>query len=91
MFGVPLEGNDAARIFCDNMSVVNNCTKVESQLKKHNALAYHYVRWTVAAGAVSVAWIDTKENLANALTKCVDKYKRKYLFGSWTYGCYNAT
>ena len=65
---------------------------VESKLnKKHNALTYPYVRWTVAARVVSVAWIDTKENLANDLTKCIDKYKRKYLFGSWTCGCYNAT
>ena len=37
MFGIPFdsdkdEGDKATNIFCDNMSIVNNCTNVESVL-----------------------------------------------------------
>ena len=43
MFGIPIAGS--ANVFCDNDSVVVNCTKPESTIKKkHNAIAYHKVR-----------------------------------------------
>ena len=65
---------------------MNNSTKVESRLnKKHSSIAYHYVRWCVAAGIISVAWIDSKENLADAFTKRLTVEAREYLFGNWTY------
>ena len=86
MFGVPMDEDDATHIFCDNGSVVNNSTKLESVLnKKHNSIAYHYTRWNVAAGVVSVAWIDGKENLADPFTKRLAAMVRDYLFGNWTY------
>ena len=51
MFGVLFEG--PAHIYCDNESVVNSLSKVESTLdKKHNSVAYHYVRDIVAASVV---------------------------------------
>ena len=89
-FKDPIDGDGGpAHVFCDNESVVNNTTKVESKLnKKHCAIAYHYLRWTVAAGIVTIAWISTKENLADALTKKLSRTTRSYLFGNWTYGCY---
>lgn len=84
MFGVPLEG--PTRIFCDNESVVKNNTNVESTLnKKHSAIAYHYCRWNVAAGITTVGWIESKENLADAMTKRLAEQVRDYLFGNWTY------
>ena len=84
MFGVPIEG--PTHVFCDNQSVVNNTTKMESTLnKKHSAIAYHYVRWIVAAGVVSLAWIESAENLADGLTKRLAESIRDYLFGNWTY------
>lgn len=86
MFGVSIAKGDPSHIFCDNESVVNNTTKVDSRLnKKHLAIAYHYVRWCVAAGIVSIAWIDTRENLADAFTKRLLADTRNYLFGNWTY------
>ena len=90
MFGIPIDGDGGpAHVFCDNEAVVNNTTKVESKLnKKHCAIAYHYIRWAVAAGVVTIAWISTKENLADALTKKLSRVTRSYLFGNWTYGCY---
>ena len=86
MFGVPLPQGAPAHVYCDNESVVNNSTKVESKLnKKHSSIAYHYVRWCVAAGIVTVAWIESGENLADAFTKRLPVETRDYLFGNWTY------
>lgn len=90
MFGIPLietsSGSTAAHVFCDNESVVKNCSRVESTLnKKHNSLAYHYNRWHVAAGVVTVSWIERNENLADAFTKRLTETTRDYLFGNWTY------
>jgi hypothetical protein len=56
MFGIPIVEGHATNIFCDNESVMKNSTKVESVLnKKHSSIAYHYVRWAVAAGIIT-AW-----------------------------------
>ena len=84
MFGVPIDG--AAKILCDNESVVNNSSKFESSLnKKHSSLAYHVTRWAVAAKTVLVGWIQSGQNLADAMTKRLSANKRDYLFGNWTY------
>ena len=84
MFGVPIDG--PADILCDNQSVVNNSSKFESTLdKKHASIAYHAVRWSVAAGVIRVGKIHKNENLADAFTKRLSASKRDYLFGNWTY------
>jgi hypothetical protein len=84
MFGVPVD--EPADILCDNEAVVNNSSKIESTLhKKHNSIAYHMVRWHVAASMIRVGWIGTKENLADAMTKRLSAVERDYLFGNWTY------
>ena len=75
MFGIPLKGQRegdlrATNVFCDNESVVKNSSNVESALnKKHNSIAYHYVRWNVAAGVIAVSWISGDENFADVFTK----------------------
>ena len=44
MFEIPIDG--PADVLCDNLSVVNNSSKIESTLnKKHSSIAYHAVRW----------------------------------------------
>ena len=86
MFGVPMEKGDPTKIYCDNQSVVTNSSNVESMLnKKHNSIAFHYTRWNVAARIISIAWVSTKENLADPFTKRLSKAVRDYLFGNWTY------
>jgi hypothetical protein len=86
MFGIPIIEGHATNIFCDNESVVKNSTKVESVLnKKHSSIAYHYVRWAVAAGIITVAWIESGENLSDPFTKRLTEMTRDYLFGNWTY------
>ena len=84
MFGVPVD--EPTNVFCDNVSVVNNSSKIESTLnKKHNSIAYHAVRWAVAAGIIRVGRIDTNFNLADAMTKRLTAQRRYALFGDWTY------
>ena len=84
MFGIPIDG--PAKMFCDNESVVKNSSVLSSTLnKKHSSIAYHSVRWAVAAGIVKIAWIDTKYNLADAMTKRLTVDSRDRLFGEWTY------
>jgi hypothetical protein len=84
MFGIPIDG--PTKVLCDNQSVVNNSSKIESALnKKHSSIAYHAVRWAVAAGVITVGKIHTNDNLADAMTKRLTAAKRDYLFGNWTY------
>ena len=84
MFGVLVL--ETTKLLCDNESVVRNSSKLESTLnKKHCSLAYHAVRWAVAAAIVSIGWIPTDLNIADAMTKRLTVYKRNALFGSWTY------
>ena len=84
MFGVPIDG--PCNVLSDNSNVVNNTSKFDSVLnKRHASIAYHSVRWCVAANVLRVAWIATGENLADAMTKRLPESKRDYLFGNWTY------
>ena len=86
MFGVSVPDNHATHIFCDNESVVKNSSRIESVLnKKHNSLADHFCQWAVAANIVTVAWLPTDDNLADAMTKWLTQQRRDQLFGHWTY------
>ena len=59
-----------ATLLVDNQSVVINTTLPSSCLKKkHNAIAYHTIREAVPAGIVRIAYISSKENSADILTK----------------------
>ena len=54
MMGVEIQGPTS--IFCDNDLVVKNAANPESTLKKrHNAIAYHRVRESIAARTVKVS------------------------------------
>ena len=68
MMGIPINGPTHVRV--DNMSVVNNTTLPESQLKKKsNSICYHFVRESVAAKVIRIAYEGSKSNLADCLTK----------------------
>ena len=70
MFGVPIDG--PADMFCDNESVVKISTSPSSTLsKKHNAICYHKIRESAAAGTIRVAKEDGKTNLADLFTKAL--------------------
>jgi hypothetical protein len=66
--GVPIE--EYSWLLGDNQSVITQSTIPSSVLtKRHNALAYHRVRWAVATGLIKFVKIDGKENPADMLTK----------------------
>lgn len=68
MFGIPIDG--PTNIYCDNKSVVTNASIPTSVLnKRHNAICYHKVRESQAAGTIRVGWIPGEENLADLFTK----------------------
>ena len=68
MMGVPLDGPAHVRI--DNMSVVNNTSRLESTLrKKSNVVAYHFVREIVASEMCRIAYEPSQTNLADTLMK----------------------
>jgi hypothetical protein len=76
MMGIPIAGT--TNTFCDNGSVVNNVSDPTSTLtKKHNAIAYHKVRETVAAGVQRIAHESGKYYLSDILTKNLSVYKHK--------------
>ena len=68
MMGIPIDGSTS--VFCDNKSVVTNASVPESTLnKKHLEICYHAIREAVAARVMRICHIDSKENLADCLTK----------------------
>ena len=68
MFGVPLSG--PADDFCDKRGVVMNASKPEYTIqKKHDAINYHAVRESAAAGILRVGKEDGETNFADLLTK----------------------
>ena len=68
MMGIPVE--NPCFIFGDNQSVLWNTTVRESTLKKKTqSVAYHYVREGVSADIWRTAYINTKLNPADILTK----------------------
>jgi hypothetical protein len=78
MFGIEIHGR--LDILCDSMSVVRNTSIPESLLaKKHAAICYHMVREAVAAGVLWIAKVDSKDNLADMLTKQLSNEVRGYL------------
>ena len=68
MMGVPIDG--PCDVFCDNESVVKNVTRPESPIKKkHNSIAYHKARESIAAGTIRIAKEDGVTNIADIFTK----------------------
>ena len=66
--GVPIESH--TWLLGDNQSVITQSTIPTLTLtKRHNALAYHRMRWAVAAGIIKFVKIPGKENASDALTK----------------------
>lgn len=68
MMGVPIDGPTSG--FGDNKSVITNVTIPQSTLqKKHNMIAYHKVRESVASDAIRLHHEPGKFNMSDALTK----------------------
>jgi len=66
--GVPLAGH--SMMFGDNESVVNSSSMPHSKLhKRHNALAYHKTRESIAAKILRFYFVRSQENPADILSK----------------------
>jgi len=75
MFGVPLDG--PANVLVDNDTVKISTVPSSTLQKKHNAICYHFVRESVAAEIMRIAYIPSEENLADMFTKTVGATKLK--------------
>ena len=79
MMGIPVLG--PVFISGDNQSVLANTTIPESQLKKKcQSIAYHFVREGVARDEWRTAYVNTKENEADLLTKLLPSGDRRRNF-----------
>jgi hypothetical protein len=68
MMGIPLDG--PAWLFGDNQSVITSSTIPQSMLnKRHNALSYHRVRESIAAGIIYLMHVEGRSNPSDVLTK----------------------
>jgi hypothetical protein len=82
--GVPLDG--PCNTFVDNKSMVTQSTKPESTLtKKHNSIAYHKVRKSVAMGVQRICFEKGCDNQADCLTKSLPAYKLKQCMNKCLY------
>ena len=79
MFGIPIDG--PTNVFCDNSGVVLNSSRPDSTLtKKHNSICYHRVREAVAREIIRIAYVGSKSNYADVLTKTTNPMsERRYL------------
>jgi hypothetical protein len=68
MMGIPIDG--PAWLFGDNQSVITSSTIPQSMLnKRHNALSYHRVRESIAAGIIYLMHVEGRSNPSDVLTK----------------------
>jgi Reverse transcriptase (RNA-dependent DNA polymerase) len=82
--GIPIDG--PANVYCDNDAVVRATQFPTEQLhKKHNGIAFHYNRFTIASGAARVGRCDTKENLSDPLTKLMSAPAKNPLLDKYMY------
>ena len=84
MFGVPIEG--PTNVFCENELVYKNVSTLESVLnKKHQSIAYHLCRESVAALTIRIAKEPTVTNLSDLFTKMLPQFIREKLLDWFTY------
>ena len=78
MLGIPVE--EATYVLGDNESVIKRASRKEAMLnKKHQAICWHAVRESCAAGWVRVGWEPSDSNTADLFTKALDERKRNQL------------
>jgi hypothetical protein len=74
MMGILIDG--PCSVLCDNESIEKNSSIPESVLKrKHNAIAYHRAPEASASGIVCISYIRSSCNLADMLTKPLNRSK----------------
>ena len=80
MLGVPVL--DASVLIGYNQTIITSRSIPSSNLKKkHDSIAYHRIRETVAVGIVKLRYIKSALNLADALTKALSGHVHYALYG----------
>ena len=85
MMGIPLSG--PTLFYGDNMSVIHNTQRPESQLKKKStSVSYHAIREAVAMGELLTGHVRSEDNPADICTKVIPGgMKRNQLLGRILY------
>lgn len=66
--GIPV--TEPTRILGDNMSVIQNATNPDAEIKKkHVTISFHVVREAIAAGFIEPWWVESGVNVSDILTK----------------------
>ena len=79
MMGIPLD--QPTYIYADNKSVLVNSSNPESTLKKKsNSIAFHFVREGTARDEWRQTYINTHENPADLMTKCLAPGEKRVKF-----------
>jgi len=77
MMGIPV--NHPCFVYGDNKSVLVNCSKPDSLLKKKaHGISYHYVREGVAKNEWRLAYCNTEDNFADPMTKNLPAGANRY-------------
>ena len=78
LLGIPLEG--PTNVLCDNDAVVKSTSRAEARLnKKHQAICWHAIRESCAAGWLRIGKEDGETNTADLFTKSLSPEKRRQL------------
>jgi hypothetical protein len=90
MLGVPVR--EPTVMLGDNKAVLQNTTVPSSMLKKkHNAIAYHRVRESIAGGILRFFHIPSTENLADILTKPLSRHLFQQITNAILFSHHNNT
>ena len=66
--GIPI--NDISYVFGDNETMINSSSFPHARLhKRHNILTFHFVRSMISRGFIAMNHLNSKNNLADVLTK----------------------
>ncbi len=82
--------SEKINIYCDNNSTICLANNPEFQTRtKHIDIRYHYIREAIFNNSISVVHIPTEENIADVLTKGLDKFKHyKLIRNDWQKFCF---
>lgn len=71
-----VKSKDPITIFCDNQSAIQlSESDGYRQRSKHIDIRYHFIRNVIKEGKIKIVYINTKENVADSLTKAVTSEK----------------
>ena len=71
-FGIPVV--EPTRILGDNMSVIQNATNPDVEVKKkHVAISFHLTQEAIAAGVIEPWWLGGTANLSDIMTKQIGR------------------